>query len=173
MTVSHTISLTLIIAEQEETKKETNKLIENLLELPNDGNKSYRNHRRKVSNHLSREYSQEMKEKKNNVGKSKLTINNGCIENPYKDITESNSLSLNLTKKKKQYFAHTDNNLKGISNLTKDEDLLVSDIDNSVASKNHRNESCSRDDPSTNNCYFYPKKFTKHDDAAMPDFIML
>jgi serine/threonine protein kinase len=47
----------------ESDRNKTQNLIENLLCLSGEGNKSNRSHRRKVSNHLSREYSQEMKEK--------------------------------------------------------------------------------------------------------------
>jgi hypothetical protein len=46
------------------------------------------------------------------------------MDNPYKDVIEKENTQA-LIAKKKQYFAHTDNNLKGISNLTKDEDLMV------------------------------------------------
>lgn len=127
---------------KEENKHETNNLIENLLDFSNEGNKSHRSHRRKVSNHLSREYSQEMKEKKKSTqSKSKFTLNNGWMENPYQDIVEVDSFGCNIIKKKKQYFAHTDNNLKGISNLTKDEDLILSNIEDKEPAKNHRNDS--------------------------------
>jgi hypothetical protein len=96
-----------------------------LLAFSGDGNKSHRSHRRKVSNHLSRDYSEEMKEAKNNVNiKPKVPVNN-WMDNPYQDMMDLSKGKPNPINKKKQFFAHTDNNLKGISNLTKDEDLMI------------------------------------------------
>ena len=67
-----------------------------------------------------------MKEQKNTRNQKKPRVaQNNWMDNPYQDILE-NSKSNNVTGKKKgNFFAHTDNNLKGISNLVKDEDLLV------------------------------------------------
>jgi hypothetical protein len=45
------------------------------------------------------------------------------MDNPYQDIMDLGKG--HPVNKKKQFFAHTDNNLKGISNLTKDEDLIT------------------------------------------------
>lgn len=107
-----------------EDENKTQNLIENLLAFSGDGNKSHRSHRRKVSNHLSREFSNEMKESKDsNNSKPRVPINN-WMDNPYQDIMEI-SKKPGPVNRQKQYFAHTDNNLKGISNLTKDEDLMM------------------------------------------------
>ena len=117
-----------------------------------------------------------MKDKKSSHSKTKFSTNNCWMENPYQDMVEADSLGCNVMKKKKQYFAHTDNNLKGISNLTKDEDLIIANLDEKVKpiqnQKQHRNESCSKD-KDLNSYYFYPQKFTKQDPDTLGDLVVL
>lgn len=99
--------------------------MENLLAFSSEGNKSHRSHRRKVSNYLSRDHSDDAKEEEDQEVHPhiKASIKNGWMENPYQDIIEPNK-NCSLFKKKK-YFSNTDNNLAGIKNLVKDEDLLM------------------------------------------------
>ena len=56
--------------------------------------------------------------------KTRIPANN-WMENPYQEVVEPNKVKPNSFYTKRQFFAHTDNNLKGISNLAKDEDLIV------------------------------------------------
>lgn len=74
---------------------------------------------------MSREYSEEMKPTKGGSNSKNRILANNWVENPYQDVAEPNKIKPNSFYTKKQFFAHTDNNLKGISNLAKDEDLIV------------------------------------------------
>lgn len=80
---------------------------------------------------------------------------NNWMDNPYQDLAEPAKTS---QAKKKQFFAHTDNNLKGISNLTKDEDLLPWGVEEQNTSTNGEK---------VNSYYFYPQKFTKHEENPL------
>lgn len=99
--------------------------MENLLAFSSEGNKSHRSHRRKVSNYLSRDHSDDTKEEEGHEARAKVkaSIKNNWMENPYQDIIDPNKP--NSMFKKKKYFSNTDNNLAGIKNLVKDEDLLL------------------------------------------------
>ena len=98
-------------------------------------------------------------------GKENLKTKNNWIENPYQDILENKKNKAISFSKKKQFFSHTDNNLKGISDLVKDEDLIVG---GKKVQKNSHN--ISSNEENINNCYFYPQKFTKNDHHDLPEF---
>ena len=120
--------------------------MENLLAFSSEGNKSQRSHRRKVSNYLSREYSDETKEGEEDnelQPKVKATMKNGWMDNPYQDIMDTNKN--NALFKKKKYFSNTDNNLTGIKNLVKDEDLFLWSLENKEKYKNMHKSSLNRD----------------------------
>ena len=152
------------LAQKEDINNKTQNLIENLLAFSGDGNKSHRSHRRKVSNHQPREFSNKWEEKLKNNSKNRVITNN-WIENPYQDILENKKHKATSFTKKKEFFAHTDNNLKGISNLVKDDDLII----RSTKAQNNSHNSSSNE-TKINNCYFYPQKFTKHENHDLPDF---
>lgn len=144
-------------------KNKTQNIIENLLAFSGDGNKSHRSHRRKVSNHLSREFSNEQKEEQERKEKDTIKTNN-WMENPYQDLLQSKKSS--GQGKKKQIFAHTDKNLKGISNLVQDDDLL--NKKESKRKKNSHNNSSTGEN--VNSYYFYPQKFRKEEQGELPEF---
>lgn len=110
----------------------------------------------------------ELKDKKEEGKDSKNSKINTWMENPYQDVMDTSLLKNSSVNKKKQFFAHTENNLKGISNLTKDEDLLICN------GPSQKNKNC-HNVPSTNeehlsNYYFYPQQFKKTEQDPLPDF---
>jgi len=91
------------------------------------------------------------------------------MDNPYQDVMESSKSKPNSIAKRKQFFAHTDNNLKGISNLVKDEDLIVGKIENQKWKQAVHNFSSSNEDTNMSSYYFYPQKFAKQGQAKFGD----
>lgn len=94
------------------------------------------------------------------------------MDNPYQDVLDISKKPMAIAKKK-QYFAHTDNNLAGISNLTKDEDLILANIENkNYKGKNAHHNNSSAHEEGIPDYYFYPQKFPEHEQKVIPDFAM-
>ena len=89
------------------------------------------------------------------------------MENPYQDVLQNTKKSASQPKKK-QFFAHTDKNLKGISNLVQDDDLVMKDDQKRRKKKSSHNVSSNGE--GMNNYYFYPQNFAKNEPRDLPEF---
>jgi len=109
-----------------------------------------------------------MKESKGGSNKNSRIPANSWMENPYQDVIDSKNLKPHALYSKRQFFAHTDNNLKGISSLTKDEGLLSCSTKNQKNKAAHNNSSTN--DENLSSYYFYPQKFSQQEEEPLPEF---